>query len=55
MIVLDKDLMPMGSAHSRANGRRHAITDAALWNGDIVAVSKASGEILNLGCRGHGA
>lgn len=49
VIALDEGLMPVGSAHSRANGRRHAIADATLWNGDIVAVSKASGEILNLG------
>lgn len=48
-IELDDGLMPVASAHSRANGRRHAIADATMWNGDIIAVSKASGEILNLG------
>ena len=41
--------MPVGSAQSRANGRRHAISDVAIWNGDLIAVSKASGELLNLG------
>jgi hypothetical protein len=49
LIFLDDNLMPTGSAQSRANGRRHAISDALVWNGDVIAVSKASGEILNLG------
>ena len=49
VIELDGGLMPVASAHSRANGRRHAISDATVWNGDLIAVSKASGEILNLG------
>jgi hypothetical protein len=49
VIILDDRLMPVGSAHSRANGRRHAITDAIVWNGDLIAVSGASGELLNLG------
>lgn len=49
LITLDNDLMPTGSAQSRANGRRHAISDAVVWNGEVIAVSKASGEILNLG------
>ena len=49
VIALDGGLMPVGSAHSRANGRRHAISDALVWNGELIAASKASGEILNLG------
>jgi hypothetical protein len=49
VIELSDALMPAGSAHSRANGRRHAISDALVWNGDLIAVSKASGELLNLG------
>jgi hypothetical protein len=49
VIELNDALMPVGSAHSRANGRRHAISDALVWNGDLVAVSKASAELLNLG------
>ncbi|MBX9457588.1 MAG: hypothetical protein KL863_17085 [Rhizobium sp.] len=49
LITLDEDLMPVGSAQSRADGRRHAICDATVWNGDVIAVSRASGEILNLG------
>ncbi|WP_230173533.1 hypothetical protein [Rhizobium sp. CECT 9324] len=49
LITLDENFMPMGSMQSRANGRRHAISDAVIWNGDVIAVSQASGEILNLG------
>lgn len=49
LINLDEKLMPVGSAQSRANGRRHAISDVATWNDDRIAVSKASGELLNLG------
>jgi hypothetical protein len=55
VIELDDRLMPVASAHSRANGRRHAISDTAVWNGDLIAVSKASGEILNLGPAGGAA
>jgi hypothetical protein len=51
LIELDDDLMPVGSAHSRADGRRHHITDAVDWNGDLIAVSGASQELLNLGSR----
>ncbi|MBK8160942.1 MAG: hypothetical protein IPK59_19990 [Rhodospirillaceae bacterium] len=52
VIELDRHLLPVRSAHSRANGRRHAITDALSWHGDIIAVSQASGEILHLGPEG---
>ncbi len=49
LIEAASNLMPTGSWQSRADGRRHAICDAALWNGELIAVSKGSGEILNLG------
>ncbi|MEC9344120.1 MAG: hypothetical protein VYD64_09780 [Pseudomonadota bacterium] len=49
VIELDEKLMPVASAHSRANGQRHEITDALEWNGELVAVSRASGEIIKLG------
>lgn len=49
LLMLDEDFMPTGSAQSRANGRRHAVSDAVMWNGEVIAVSQASGEILNLG------
>ncbi|MBX3578633.1 MAG: hypothetical protein KF723_15620 [Rhizobiaceae bacterium] len=48
VIELDDRLMPVASAHSRANGTRHAISDVATWNGALVAVSRASGELLRL-------
>ncbi|MGE0503558.1 MAG: hypothetical protein AB7I79_17680 [Rhizobiaceae bacterium] len=54
VIELDEQLMPVASAHSRANGARHAISDVTAWNGDLVAVSKASGELLRFGA-GAGA
>lgn len=49
VIELDDALMPVASAHSRANGRRHDISDVVSWQGELIAVSRASGEILNLG------
>lgn len=49
VIELDEGLKPVGAAHSRADGRRHAVSDALVWRGDLVAVSKASQELLNLG------
>ena len=48
VIELDARFSPLGSWQSRAHGRRHAISAALVWNGDIVAVSKASGELLKL-------
>lgn len=51
LVELDDKLMPVGSAQSRADGRRHAISDVAVWNGETLAVSRASGEILNLGSK----
>ncbi|MBZ9676333.1 hypothetical protein [Mesorhizobium sp. ES1-1] len=49
VIELDEKLMPVASAHSRANGSRHAICDVCSWNGELIAISRASSEILNLG------
>ena len=48
VIETDERLVPTASAHSRANGRRHAISDAVGWNEDIIAVSRASGELLRI-------
>ena len=53
IIELDHNLAPIGSAQSRAHGRRHGVSDATIWNEDMVAVSKASEELLRLG-RGEG-
>ncbi|MDP2119041.1 MAG: hypothetical protein Q8K28_03990 [Hoeflea sp.] len=46
VIATDTAFIPTGSAHSRANGARHAISDTVEWNGDVIAVSRASGEVL---------
>jgi len=46
VIETDRAKMPVGSAHSRANGTRHAISDVTSWNGSLIAVSRASGELL---------
>ncbi len=55
VIETDERFMPVASAHSRANGSRHAISDVVEWRGSLIAVSRASGEIVNLGEeRGHG-
>jgi hypothetical protein len=51
LVEMDERLMPVGSAQSRADGRRHAICDVAGWNGALLAVSRASGEILKLGTK----
>jgi hypothetical protein len=48
VIETNAALMPVASAHSRANGVRHAITDVALWNGALIAASRGSSEILKL-------
>jgi hypothetical protein len=49
VIETDRAMMPIGSAHSRANGIRHAISDVVAWNGSLIAVSRASHEILKFG------
>jgi hypothetical protein len=49
LIELDASLAPLGSAQSRAHGRRHGVSDALDWNGEVIAVSKASEELLKFG------
>ncbi len=49
VIETDENLMPVASAQSRANGARHAISDVVEWQGSLVAVSRGSGELLDLG------
>jgi hypothetical protein len=46
VIETDRAVMPVASAHSRANGIRHAISDVLSWNGSLIAVSRASAELL---------
>lgn len=54
VIETDPDMTPVGSAHSRANGIRHAISDVTAWNGSLIAVSRASEEILRFSSAGYG-
>ena len=53
VIETDRAMMPVASAHSRANGIRHAISDVAPWNGSLIAVSRASEEILKFDPTGN--
>jgi hypothetical protein len=48
VVLLDDDFMPVASFHSRANGTRHGVTAAVEWRGNIVAVSRGSGELLRV-------
>lgn len=53
LIETDAAMMPVASAHSRANGTRHAISDVLSWNGALIAVSRGAGAILRLASTGH--
>jgi hypothetical protein len=53
LIETDAAMMPVDSAHSRANGTRHAISDVVSWSGALIAVSRGSGVILKLDSSGH--
>jgi hypothetical protein len=48
IMILDSNFMPMASAQSRANGRRHGITAALEWRDNLIAVSKGSNELLKI-------
>ncbi len=52
VIETDSAVAPVGSAHSRANGGRHAISDVVWWNGSLIAVSRASQELLKFSAVG---
>jgi hypothetical protein len=54
VIETDAAMTPVGSAHSRANGVRHAISDVTAWQGSLIAVSRASEEILKFRPSGSG-
>jgi hypothetical protein len=48
LVLIDAEGRVLGSAHCRADGRRHGITSAVALNGRVYLTSKASGEILSL-------
>lgn len=53
VIETDGVMMPIASAHSRANGINHAISDVVSWNGNLIAVSRAAGAILRFAPTGN--
>ena len=48
IIIFDSQFTPLASAQSRANGKRHGITSAVQWRGDLIAVSQGSNELLKV-------
>jgi len=48
LVRLDRNLRPVASFHSRANGRRHGITSAVERDGRVLVTSKGGNAILGL-------
>jgi hypothetical protein len=48
LVRLDRNLRPVASFHSRANGRRHGITSALERDGRVLVTSKGGNAILGL-------
>jgi Strictosidine synthase len=48
LVRLDRNLRPVASFHSRANGRRHGITSVAERDGRVLVTSKGGNAILGL-------
>ena len=48
LVRLDRNLRPVASFHSRANGRRHGITSAVERDGRVLVTSKGGNAILQL-------
>ena len=48
LVRLDRNLRPVASFHSRANGRRHGITSAVEHDGRVLVTSKGGNAILQL-------
>ena len=49
VVRLDRDLRPMTSFHSRANGRRHGVTSVVEAGDRVLAASKGGHVILDIG------
>jgi hypothetical protein len=45
----DAQMTPLGSFHSRADGRRHGAVSACEWHGDLLVASRGSGTVLRIG------
>ena len=48
LVRLDRNLRPVASFHSRANGRRHGITSAVERDGHVIVTSKGGNAIPRL-------
>jgi len=46
---LDRDMQPVASFHSRADGRRHGIASIVEFEGHLYAASRGSGTLLRIG------
>ncbi|MBN9552074.1 MAG: hypothetical protein J0H31_25250 [Alphaproteobacteria bacterium] len=46
---LDRDMKPVASYHSRADGRMHGIASVAKYRGQVYAASRGSGTLLRIG------
>jgi hypothetical protein len=49
LVRLDRNLRPVASFHSRANGRRHGITSVITRDGRVLVTAKGGNAILELG------
>jgi hypothetical protein len=49
LVRLDRNLRPVASCHSRANGRRHGITSVLVQDGRVLVTAKGGNAILDLG------
>jgi hypothetical protein len=49
LVRLDRNLRPVASFHSRANGRRHGITSVIAREGRVLVTAKGGNAILDLG------
>jgi hypothetical protein len=49
LVRLDRNLRPIASFHSRANGRRHGITSVLARDGRVLVTAKGGNAILDLG------
>jgi hypothetical protein len=48
LVRLDREMQPVASYHSRANGRRHGVTSALEAGGRVIAASRGGNAILAL-------
>ncbi|MFY9478112.1 MAG: strictosidine synthase [Aquabacterium sp.] len=46
VVHLDRNYLPVDSLHSRADGRRHGITSALEWRGELYVASRGGDEIV---------